>query len=180
MTSLRLRILGVLTLLLCVVGAASFVASSALMDRSLAAFEERAAVDQFLRVDLGLRQEVDALMRTVLDYGVWDDSALHLQHAKPQFLKDIFTIDALRNLEVDYVAFGDVSSWLTSPVFELRHARSSEGEAAIEQAKAVQLRGDGRPNEIASIHAKLVKHIAADDRFWPRWIAFAERFGVVI
>ena len=82
--------------------------------------------------------------------------------------------------EVDYVAFGDVSSWLTSPVFELRHARSSEGEAAIEQAKAVQLRGDGRPDEIASIHASLVKHIATDDRFWPRWIAFAERFGVVI
>nr|WP_315240271.1 EAL domain-containing protein [uncultured Albidiferax sp.] len=116
MTSLRLRILGVLTLLLCVVGAASFLASSALMDRSLVAYEERAGVDQFLRVDLGLRQEVDALMRTVLDYGVWDDSAFHLQHAKPQFLKDIFTIDALRNLDVDYVAFLTLDGRLHSSV----------------------------------------------------------------
>lgn len=82
-------------------GAASFVASSSLMDRSLAAYEERAGIDQVLRVDLGLRQEVDALMRTVLDYGVWDESARHLQHANPKFLWEIFSTDALRNLDVD-------------------------------------------------------------------------------
>lgn len=116
MNSLRLRILGVLTLLLCVVGAASFVASSALMDRSLAAYEERAGVDQFLRVDLGLRQEVNALMRTVLDYGVWDESAQHLQHANPEFLWRIFTTDALRNLDVDYLAFLTLDGHLHSSV----------------------------------------------------------------
>ncbi len=82
--------------------------------------------------------------------------------------------------EVDYVAFGDVSSWLTSPVFELRHARSNEGEAAIEAAKALQLRGSGAPREIQAIHDRLKKHIASDDRFWPRWVAFAERLGVAI
>ncbi len=81
--------------------------------------------------------------------------------------------------EIDYIAFGDVSSWLTSPVFELRHARSNEGEAAIDAAKAVQLRGQGSSSEIRAIHERLKQHIASDDRFWPRWIAFAERFGVV-
>lgn len=116
MNSLRLRILGVLALLLCVVGAASFVASSALMDRSLAAYEERAGVDQFLRVDLGLNQEVSALMRTSLDYGFWDESARHLQKANPQFLREIFTIDALRNLDVDYVAFLTLDGRLHSSV----------------------------------------------------------------
>lgn len=80
--------------------------------------------------------------------------------------------------EIDYIAFGDVSSWLTSPVFELRHARSNEGESAIEAAKAIQLRGTGTASEIRSINDKLKLHIAADDRFWPRWVAFAERFGV--
>ena len=82
--------------------------------------------------------------------------------------------------EVEYVAFGDVSSWLTSPVFELRHARSNEGEAAIEAAKNIQERNNGTPSEIQLIHERLKKHIASDDRFWPRWISFAERFGVAI
>lgn len=116
MSSLRLRILGVLTLLLCLVGAASFTASSTLLDRSLAAYEERAGLDQFLRVDLGLHQEVDALMRTVLDYGVWDESAHHLQQANPQFLWRIFTTDALRNLDVDYLAFLTLDGHLHSSV----------------------------------------------------------------
>src|SRR5262249_16779352 len=40
--------------------------------------------------------------------------------------------------EVGFIKFGDVSSWLTSPVFELGQARSKEGEAAIEEAKALQ------------------------------------------
>ena len=82
--------------------------------------------------------------------------------------------------ELDFVAFGDVSSWLTSPVFELRHARSNEGEAAIEDAKSIQLRGQGTVGEIREIHERLRRHIASDDRFWPRWIVFAERNGVVV
>ncbi|MDM0118690.1 AAA family ATPase [Variovorax arabinosiphilus] len=80
--------------------------------------------------------------------------------------------------EVEYVAFGDVSSWLTSPVFELRHARSNEGESAIEAAKSIQLKGTGTASEIRAVHERLKLHIASDDRFWPRWVAFAERFGV--
>jgi diguanylate cyclase (GGDEF)-like protein len=106
----------VLTLLLCVVGAASFVASSVLMDRSLVAFEERAGRDQFLRVDLGLRQEVDSLMRTAMDYGVWDDTAQHLEHFNQNFLWRIFTTEALGNLDVDYVAFLTLEGRLHSSV----------------------------------------------------------------
>ncbi len=116
MTSLRQRILGVLTLLLCAVGAASFVASSVLMDRSLAAFEERAGRDQFARVDLGLRQEVDSLLRTVMDYGHWDEAAKHLAQLDPGFLRGIFTVEALGNLDVDYVAFLALDGQLHSSV----------------------------------------------------------------
>lgn len=94
------------------------------------------------------------------------------------FHLDMETTQEVTLKEVEYVAFGDVSSWLTSPVFELRHARSNEGEAAIEAAKAIQLRGKGSASEIRAIQDRLKLHIASDDRFWPRWVAFAERFGV--
>jgi predicted ATPase len=80
--------------------------------------------------------------------------------------------------EVDFVRFGDVSSWLTSPVFELRHARSSEAEAAIEAAKALQLKKGVTPEEVKEVTGRLMRYLAQDDRFWPRWIAFAERHGV--
>lgn len=80
--------------------------------------------------------------------------------------------------EVDFVPFGDVSSWLTSPVFELRHARSSEAEAAIEDAKALQTRANPSAVEVRDISMRLVKYLAQDDKFWPRWVYFAEKFGV--
>lgn len=82
--------------------------------------------------------------------------------------------------ELEYARFGDVSSWLTSPVFELRHARSNEGEAAIEAAKALQLRTDAAEAEVADATKRLQLSLSSDDRFWPRWIVFAERYGVRI
>jgi hypothetical protein len=80
--------------------------------------------------------------------------------------------------EIDFIKFGDISSWLTSPVFELRHARSKEAEAAIENAKALQLLANPSVEEIRQVSGRLVKYLAQDDKFWPRWIYFAEKFGV--
>ncbi len=81
---------------------------------------------------------------------------------------------------VEFVAFGDISSWLTSPVFELKHARSNEAEAAIEAAKLLQLSSDVRMDEVREVTEKLKRFLTPEDRFWPRWIAYAERFGVEI
>lgn len=80
--------------------------------------------------------------------------------------------------EIDFVKFGDVSSWLTSPIFELRHARSKEAEAAIEEAKAIQLLEKPSVEAIQEVSGRLVKYLAQDDKFWPRWIYFAEKLGV--
>ena len=80
--------------------------------------------------------------------------------------------------EIDFVRWGDVSSWLTSPVFELRHARSNEAEAAIEAAKSLQLLNNPSTDEVEEVSGRLLKYLASDDQFWPRWIAFAEKFGV--
>lgn len=80
--------------------------------------------------------------------------------------------------EIDFVKFGDASAWLTSPVFQLRHARSNEAESAIEAAKAIQLKNDPSSQEIRAVSSDLVKYLSPEDKFWPRWISFAERFGV--
>ncbi len=80
--------------------------------------------------------------------------------------------------EIPFIKYGDISAWLTSPVFELRHARSSEAEAAIEAAKTLQLSEHVDPSAVARVNANLLHFLGPDDRFWPRWISFAERYGV--
>ena len=80
--------------------------------------------------------------------------------------------------ERDFVISGDVSSWLTTPFFGLKHARSSEAEKAIEDAKKVQSKKNVKDNEVDEVSQRLIKYLGADDKFWPRWIAFAERYGV--
>jgi predicted ATPase len=82
--------------------------------------------------------------------------------------------------KIDFERQGDISSWLTSPVFELRHARSQQAEKAIEDAKALQLKNDISPDEVKLISQHLVNALAPNDRFWPRWIFFAEQHGVTL
>jgi hypothetical protein len=82
--------------------------------------------------------------------------------------------------EVDFVKFGDISAWLTSPIFELKQARSSGAEAAIEAAKKLQNSPDISSADVRSVSERLVRYLASDDKFWPRWIFFAEQHGVIL
>jgi hypothetical protein len=82
--------------------------------------------------------------------------------------------------QTNFVKYGDVSGWLTSPLFGLRHARSREAERAIEAAKRLQLAPEASAEEVAQISATLSLHLADDDKFWPRWLYFAEQHGVVL
>ncbi|PLX38715.1 MAG: hypothetical protein C0606_06440 [Hyphomicrobiales bacterium] len=82
--------------------------------------------------------------------------------------------------EFPFVKYGDVSGWLTSPIFGLRHARSREAELAIESAKSLQLQAQPATEEVSAVSDRLRKHLAADDKFWPRWLYFAEQHGVTI
>ncbi|WP_246704143.1 AAA family ATPase [Rhizobium sp. P38BS-XIX] len=82
--------------------------------------------------------------------------------------------------DIPFVKYGDASGWLTSPLFGLRHARSREAEEAIEKAKALQLEDDPSPEAVASISERLKSQLANDDKFWPRWLYFAEQHGVKI
>jgi AAA domain, putative AbiEii toxin, Type IV TA system len=79
--------------------------------------------------------------------------------------------------ETPFVKYGDASGWLTSPLFGLRHARSREAERAIEDAKALQQQDDPDPAKIAEVSRRLQQQLADDDKFWPRWLFFAEQHG---
>ncbi len=80
--------------------------------------------------------------------------------------------------EIDFVKYGDVSSWLTSPIFELRQARNTVAESAIESAKALQTDVSVSTNDVQRVSELLIRNLAPDDKFWPRWIFFAEQHGV--
>lgn len=80
--------------------------------------------------------------------------------------------------EIAFVRYGRVDRWLMSDIFELDHARSLEAEAAIEAAKALQLQDKPDPVCVNRVSEDLVKYLAPDDEFWPRWKYFAEKHGV--
>nr|WP_272212362.1 AAA family ATPase [Marinicella sp. W31]MDC2878276.1 AAA family ATPase [Marinicella sp. W31] len=82
--------------------------------------------------------------------------------------------------ETPFVKYGDASGWLTSPLFGLRHARSREAELAIEDAKSLQLREEVTQAEVAQVSDRLKRYLSGDDKFWPRWLYFAEQNGVII
>jgi hypothetical protein len=115
-------------------------------------------------------------------------SPLVLASAEPLFLHDE---DELHHLkmengvvsleEVSFVRRGTADEWLMSDVFSLNTTRSIEAEAAILEAKAIQLKELEQIEQsvVKSAHENLIKYIASDDSFWPRWIHFARKFGVL-
>lgn len=96
-------------------------------------------------------------------------------------LYHLFADGASVSLEqTPFVKYGDASGWLTSPLFGLSHARSREAEAAIDAAKSLQLATDPPTEEVAKVSEQLKRHLDAADKFWPRWLFFAEQHGVRI
>lgn len=81
-----------------------------------------------------------------------------------------------------FIKYGDASRWLTSPVFDMKHARSSEAEEVIEAAKALQLEDERvvDPSAVIELTDRLRSHLGGDDPFWPRWIGFANDYGVAV
>jgi hypothetical protein len=83
-------------------------------------------------------------------------------------------------VKMDFIKYGQINSWLTSPIFNLSQARSQETETLINQAKRLQMEENPDREQVKVIHQKLVEELAEDDAFWPRWIYFAEKNGVKI
>jgi hypothetical protein len=79
--------------------------------------------------------------------------------------------------ELPFVKRGRTDRWLMSDVFGLSQARSLPAEQAIEEAKALQAKSKPSRAEVRDVDARLVRYLAPDDEFWPRWRFFAEKHG---
>lgn len=79
--------------------------------------------------------------------------------------------------QLDFYKYGDMSSWLMSPIFGLAHARSRSAEKIIEEAKALQLSSHPSSQSVKEVTAQLKKALSPEDPFWSRWIYFARRLG---
>lgn len=137
------------------------------------------------------RRIVPALLEVMTELSPRLQIQAHLATHSPMVLasaEEVFDVhvDALHHLELDdegnvalreipFVKHGRGDAWLTSEVFGLRQARSLPAEEAIEAAKALQLEEKPDPREVGRVDARLVRVLADDDEFWPRWRFFAER-----
>lgn len=81
---------------------------------------------------------------------------------------------------MQFYKYGDMSSWLMSPIFGLTHARSRGAEQAIEYAKKLQLADEVSLVEVQQATEKLKQVLAPDDVFWSRWTYFARKQGADI
>ncbi len=152
MMSLRTKILLILVLFLCTVGSIGFGVGAYLLNQSLNDFEQRSAASQFARVEAGLDQDVDALVRTTVDNAVWDDFAQYFAAPDPHFLEKVFSLESLKNIKVDAVAMFTLDGRLHSSVDTTggqRGTLSAESElvrsiqAALMQPSAQGLRAGG-------------------------------------
>jgi hypothetical protein len=116
-------------------------------------------------------------------------SPMVMASAEPLFNDELDNLHHLKlvgnNVALDELPFirrGTADRWLMSDVFELPLARSVDAERAIRDAKTLQdLRGkEVDPTEVADVHSRLVRYLASDDTFWPRWTFFAEQHGVKV
>lgn len=82
--------------------------------------------------------------------------------------------------ELQFIRYGAVDSWLKSEVFDVSPTRSLEASEAIKRAVALQREKEPSKDDVRRVSEALVKYLASDDEFWPRWLYFAEQHGVEI
>lgn len=78
----------------------------------------------------------------------------------------------------DWRPRGDVSSWLTSDVFDLGEARSLPAEKAIKKALEAMKDPKTPLEEIEKLHNELHDVLKDTDPFWVRWLYRAEKAGL--
>jgi hypothetical protein len=102
---------------------------------------------------------------------VFDEDIDDLHHLKLEGQKIILE-------ELSFIKRGRADLWLMSEVFGLSQPRSLPAEQAINDAKRLQLSDNPLPEEVREVNTRLLKYLAPDDEFWPRWRFFAENLGV--
>ncbi|MCI0724643.1 MAG: ATP-binding protein [Acidobacteria bacterium] len=82
--------------------------------------------------------------------------------------------------EIEFLRRGSADAWLTSEVFELKEARSTDAERAIGRARELMATTNPSSEEIRKAHIALEASLESTDEFWPGWLYFAEKKGVAI
>jgi hypothetical protein len=136
---------------------------------------------------------VPAIMHVAADLSAAVKPQIHIATHSPLVLASAETVfdescDALHHLklvedtvvleQLPFVRRGRADLWLVSDAFGLGQARSLPAERAIEEAKALQLVRDASPEKVQDVDARLIRLLAPDDDFWPRWRYFAEQKGI--
>lgn len=136
---------------------------------------------------------VPALMDVVSQLESSLSPQLHIATHSPMVMASVETRfdtqkDALHHLKLvgqevifeklPFVKRGRVDLWLMSDVFGLKQPRSLPAESAINDAKALQLSDTPSTDKVNEVNNRLIKYLAPDDDFWPRWRFFAEKHGV--
>lgn len=80
--------------------------------------------------------------------------------------------------EIRFIKHGTIDRWLTSEVFELKQARSQEGETALERARQLLAESASDAARIRRVHQELAMILPPEDPFWPRWLHFVETKAV--
>ena len=138
---------------------------------------QRSVLPSLLRVGEALKAELDFQILATTH------APLVLASAEPYWDEDqdsLFLFELVKGAKevslrsLGWAKQGDAVGWLTSPVFGLDQARSTEAENAIEAAEAY-MRGDSTKllkglRTKDQIHRELVRVLAGQDPFWPRWI----------
>ena len=94
------------------------------------------------------------------------------------FHLDLTATGEVKLEEHHFLKYGPVDSWLTSDIFGLKQPYGTEAEQAILAALALQENDHPDPEEVKRVSAELVRLLPPDDKFWPRWLYFAEMNGV--
>jgi hypothetical protein len=80
--------------------------------------------------------------------------------------------------EMPFSVQGNIESWLTSEVFQLKQARSLSAENVVTRALALQSAKTISKEEIKSLTKELAENLSENDDFWPRWVLFAAKHSV--
>ena len=78
--------------------------------------------------------------------------------------------------QIPFAKRGTADLWLMSGAFEMAQARSLQAERSIQRAIELQLLEIPDANSVREVDADLVRLLAPDDEFWPRWRYFAEQY----
>ncbi len=91
---------------------AIFLTSRLILARGFASIERENVSQAVERARLGLRDRIDTIATTALDWGSWDDSYRYVQDRNPQFARANLTDVVIANVKLDVILFFDRSGHL--------------------------------------------------------------------